>query len=200
MTWISSCELIRARRQGLAHHLPTEAQRSTCGPKPRMGNGRLQPPPPPSMGPQMQEGLRPRSPSPRGETTSTRCLVGLRFQGKQAELPARKGGSPLPSPETGQQPRPPGRAGVLPSCSSGGCRERGAPLPQPSPSPTACRWACQLLSKRQSSVTRGQAFLSFWNNFQTLIIASSLVPKCFLEMAGLGEVSLLLLQRAAQDQ
>ena len=41
-------------------------------------------------------------------------------------------------------------------------------VPQPSPSPTACRWACQLLSKRQSSVTRGQAFLSFWNNFQTL--------------------------------
>lgn len=168
MTWISSCELIRARRQGLAHHLPTEAQRSTCGPKPRMGNGRLQPPPPPSMGPHMQEGPRPRPPSPRGETTSTRCLVGLGFQGKQAELPARKGGSPLPSPETGQQPRPPGGAGVLPSCSSGGCRERGAPLPQPSPSPTACRWACQLLSKRQSSVTRGQAFLSFWNNFQTL--------------------------------
>lgn len=33
-----------------------------------------------------------------------------------------------------------------------------------------------------------------------LLIASSLVPKCFLEMAGLGEVSLLLLQRAAQDQ
>lgn len=41
-------------------------------------------------------------------------------------------------------------------------------VPQPSPSPMACRWACQLLSKRQSSVTRGQAFLSFWNNFQTL--------------------------------
>lgn len=41
-------------------------------------------------------------------------------------------------------------------------------VPQPSPSPKACRWACQLLSKRQSSVTRGQAFLSFWNNFQTL--------------------------------
>lgn len=33
-----------------------------------------------------------------------------------------------------------------------------------------------------------------------LFIASSLVPKCFLEMAGLGEVSLLLLQRAAQDR
>ena len=33
-----------------------------------------------------------------------------------------------------------------------------------------------------------------------LLIASSLVPKCFLEMAGLGEVSLLLLQRTAQDQ
>lgn len=42
------------------------------------------------------------------------------------------------------------------------------PLPQPSPSPAVCRWACQLLSKRRSSVTRGQAFLSFWNNFQTL--------------------------------
>lgn len=146
--------------RGSEKHLWTQAkdgQRTASATAPR-----------PSMGPHMQEGPRPRSPSPRGETTSTRCLVGLRFQGKQAELPARKGGSPLPSPETGQQPRPPGRAGVLPSCSSGGCRERGAPLPQPSPSPTACRWACQLLSKRQSSVTRGQAFLSFWNNFQTL--------------------------------
>lgn len=33
-----------------------------------------------------------------------------------------------------------------------------------------------------------------------LLIASSVVPKCFLEMAGLGEVSLFLPHMAAQDQ
>lgn len=48
-----------------------------------------------------------------------------------------------------------------------GSRDQGA-APPPPPPPAACRRAWQLLRERQSGMTGGQAFLSFWNNFQTL--------------------------------
>lgn len=58
--------------------------------------------------------------------------------------------------------------GLLPPRSSGGRRGRGA-APQPARAlPRSLQTACQLLSRRQSSVSRGQALLGFWNNFQTL--------------------------------
>lgn len=91
---------------------------------------------------------------------------GPRFQGGRQSW-----GGGLPSPSQrwdGPFGHPQAGGGLLPSRSSGGCKIGALPLTQAPPSPAACRRACQLLSKRQSSVTRRQAFLSFWNNFQTL--------------------------------
>lgn len=82
-----------------------------------------------------------------------------------AQIPRRA----LPTPQRRVR-SPDHRAGpgLLPPRSSGGRRGRGA-APQPARAlPRSLQTACQLLSRRQSSVSRGQALLGFWNNFQTL--------------------------------
>ena len=64
-----------------------------------------------------------RPPRERTPSSTHPCWVGLRLQGKQAELPAGKGGSPLPSPETPKLGRGP------PFHGSQGCRNWGAGCP-----------------------------------------------------------------------
>lgn len=92
-----------ARWQGLAgRRLPTEARGATCGPRPRTGGGRLQ-------------AARAGSPASAHSTRRPRALdSGL---GRWAPpAPLRRDRSP--DHRAG--------LGLLPPCSSGGCRGRGA--------------------------------------------------------------------------
>lgn len=92
-----------ARRQWLAGpRLPTEAQGTTCGPRPRTGGGRLQ-------------ATRAGSPASAHSTRHPR--------GPDSEVARRAPSAPQRrdrSPDHGAGP------GLLPSRSSGGCRGRGA--------------------------------------------------------------------------
>lgn len=160
-----SCELTTARRLGPAyHHLPRGSGKYLW--TQAKGGQQTAPTLPWAQRPHLceQPPLGPVVPG-AGGNAGIRCLVGLRFKGRPTELLARKVGPPLSSPATGQEPRPAGRAEiVLPSRSSGGYRDWGTALP----AAAAYRRARQLLSKRPSSVTRGQAFSASGTIFKHL--------------------------------
>lgn len=131
-----------ARRQGLARHrLPTEAQGTTCGPRPRTGDGRLQPPcagrpscwgaapwpcpGPPALG-QGPIGVYSRGPGSR--------VVG---RARKVGSPAlrRDGTGPLGTGRTGPPSFP-----LLWGLQRSGCRPspRLHPPPQPADGPVSC--------------------------------------------------------------
>lgn len=116
-----------AWRQGLARHrLPTEAQGTTCGPRPRTSNGWLQPP---WAGRPACWGAAPgASPWALSSGAGTHRHLYLRVPDSRTSRRSWKVGSPpLPSPETGQDPRAQAGQHLLPSFpQSGGCRDRGA--------------------------------------------------------------------------
>lgn len=90
-------------------------------------------------------------PSAQGGTESTHGLLGHR----QSRRAGQEGGLPAPSPEMGREQWPVSRRrGTCLPAALGAPGIGVLPCPQPRPFPVFCRWVCQLLSKRQSSVTR----------------------------------------------
>lgn len=94
----------------------------------------------------------PLAPQPWGRDPQAPMSAGPRFQGGRQSW-----GGGLPSLSQrwdGTLGHPQAGRGLPPSRNSGGCKIGVLPLTQAPPSPAACRRACQLLSKRQSSRTR----------------------------------------------